>query len=127
MNFIYYNDHSQAAMSQPFTIAIPDDPTAGLPQYLMFLTYLKEHQDVPTASKFKIQLLLSMRHRLQTLQTTYAGLFQMEETDVPKIKTMCVYIMIMLKKLVPNLIVEFVQTKVNKFTISTSGAMLEPK
>ena len=94
-------------MSQPFAIAIPDNPTAGLPQYRTFLTYLKEHQDIPTASKFEIQLLLSMSRRLQTLQNTYAGLVQMEEMDVPKIKTMPGYIMIILKKLVPNLIVEF--------------------
>ena len=113
-------------MSQPFTIVIPDDPTAGLPQYRTFLTYLKEHQDVPSASKFEIQLLLSMSRRLQTLQTTYAGLFQMEETEVPKIKTMRGYIQIMLKKLVPNLLVNFEQTDDNKFTLATTGAIVKP-
>ena len=112
-------------MSQPFTIVIPDDPTAGLPQYRVFLTYLKEHQDIPTASKFEIQLLLSMSCCLQTLQTTYTELFQMEETEVPKIKTMRNYIVIMLKKLVPYLPVKFEQTDDNKFTLATSGAMLE--
>ena len=112
-------------MSHPFTITIPDDQTSGLPQYCTFLTYLKEHPEVPTESKFEIQLLMSMSRRLQTLQTTYAGLFQMEETDVPKIKSMRGYILIMLKKLVPNLIVEFIQTEDNRFTIATSGAILD--
>ena len=122
MNSTHYY---QKVMSQPFTIVIPNDPTAGLPQYRAFLTYLKEHPDVPTASKFEIQLLSSMSRRLQTLQTTYAGLFQTEETEVPKIKTMRDYILIMLKKLVPCLSVQFEQTDNNKFTLATSGAMLE--
>ena len=49
----------------------------------------------------------------------------MEETEVPKIKTMSDYILIMLKKLVPHLPVKFEQTDDNKFTLTTSGVMLK--
>ena len=111
-------------MSQPFNVVIPDDPTTGLTQYRAFLTYLKEHPDVPNTSKFELQLLLSMSRRLQTLQTTYAGLFQMEETEVPKLKSMRDYILIMLKKLAPNLSVTFTLMDDDKFTLATSGVMV---
>ena len=112
-------------MSPPLSMVILDDPTAGLTKYRAFLTYLKDHDDIPLASKFEIQLLLSMSRRLQTLQTTYAGLFHMEETEVSKIKSMRGYIIIMLKKFAPNLSVKFEQNG-NKFTLSTTGAMVEP-